>query len=177
MSYSVAEKNKKRAYQPDLLELQTHCELNYWLVKQLLPHLIDTVFCLKTNHTTNEKTNESELSPETYQNRTWSLSSDSVKLMFEVTQAARYTTTLNLMIKTPKIEITHANKLIIRFYHDAQMMEVMEGTGPSAMQAIYPEDNSNKNMVDEKQQVNRFIGECLRACLKATQNQAASSWG
>ncbi|MGX5202740.1 DUF1249 domain-containing protein [Aliikangiella sp. IMCC44632] len=93
----------------------------------------------------------------------WQLSGEQVKLSFYITDAARYTTTIRLSIESPNLAMVEFNHLIIRLYHDAQMMEVMEGAGPSALPALYPKGHKSK-MADEKYQVNRFINECLRAC-------------
>jgi uncharacterized protein len=70
---------------------------------------------------------------------------------------------MRLSIKSPKIKLNHSIELIIRLYHDAKMLEVMEGSGPSALKAIYTNGDKEKKMVDEKRQVNRFVGECLRS--------------
>ena len=106
--------------------------------------------------------------------RRWHCQDDSVKLSFEISEIARYTTTLKLTVQTPKIEIARSGQLILRLYHDAQMAEVMEGSGPSALRAIYEQAADGKT-VDEKRQANLFIGECLRACFRQAQSQATNS--
>ncbi|WP_444997293.1 DUF1249 domain-containing protein [Aliikangiella sp. IMCC44359] len=165
MSESLTERkhlNVKVGYKPDLEEMLSQCELNYWLLKQLSPRFIGLA---------KEKDNSAGIG-EKFQFKT-----KAVILEFEVTDLAPYTTTAKLMIKTPKIGLKRCLDLIVRLYHDAKMVEVMEGSGPAAMAAIYPTANVQQKNVDEKRQVNRFVGECLRACFDITQLQLVNSHG
>lgn len=137
----------KSRYQPDLDEMLSQCEMNYWLAKQLLPPL---------KHAKSKAVEPKETVCE--------LKAKGVQLIFTLKEVARYTDTFNLVIKTPNLKAFRHASLIVRLYHDVKMLEVMEGSGPSAMQAVYTQDNRPSKSIDEKQQVNRFIGECLRAC-------------
>lgn len=158
MSFSLIEKEpaRKSGYSPDLNDMLSQCELNYWLMKQLLPVELEQGSLQSTD------------------NNVWTFEAQSMQMVFTVTDVARYTTTMTLSITTPQIDLLSYADLIIRMYHDARMVEVMEGTGPSAMQAIN-EQLGGRKAVDEKQQVNRFIGECLRACYQHTRAQQAYS--
>lgn len=142
----------RKAYKPDLNEFLSQCEVNYLLLVRLIPELTELYGKSQTNQ------------PRITQ---WFLSSPVLNLNLATTEIARYTTTLDLLIDSPKIEVLQSEKLIIRLYHDVQMLEVMEGSGPGALKAIYEHVNSGHKPVDEKRQVNRFIGECLRTCLSA----------
>jgi len=160
MSYSLLEKrqtSQNRRYTPDLDDLLSQCELNYWLISRLVPDLGELF--------TRQSENPVELQAIT-------LKTESVQLNLQITDVARYTTTLNLSIRAPQINLVNSGTLIIRLYHDAQMMEVMEGSGPAALQAIYDESQGGAKNVDEKSQINRFIGECLRACYQQVQPKA-----
>ncbi|TQV86987.1 DUF1249 domain-containing protein [Aliikangiella coralliicola] len=152
MNYSLAEKkpNQKAAYKPDLNELLSQCELNYWLLARLMPNLV----------TLNDQSEKAEL----LQSQ-WQVASSAVQLKFQITDLAKYTTTMTLTIDSPRLKITREMQLIIRLYHDVKMMEVMEGSGPGALKAVYEKINGNTKPVDEKRQINRFLGESLRACL------------
>ena len=157
MSYSLIDKQRaprNGRYTPDLDDMLSQCELNYWLIKRLIPELADL---------------EPENNENVLQKPEWQLESKSVHLTFQVTDIARYTTTLNLTFETPLVELMRSGKLILRLYHDVQMLEVMEGSGPAALQAIYEQSEGGKKTVDEKRQINRFIGECLRACFDKMQ--------
>lgn len=154
----------KKPYAPDLVGFLTQCELNYWLVTRL---------CEESD----------VLAPSNIVvNHTWQFEANSVVLSFLVTEMAPYTTTLRLNILLwPFAENQHeqslsqknqaySNKnieLIIRLYHDAKLLEVMEGSGPSTLRAIHLSEVFPEKPVDEKRQINLFVGECLRTCLKA----------
>ncbi|TQV73049.1 DUF1249 domain-containing protein [Aliikangiella marina] len=142
----------KRAYTPDLSEFLSQCEVNYLLLLKLVPEL--------------QNLYEEDSSNDAVDSR-WCLKSSALSLELRATEIARYTTTLDLVIRSPKIKLLKSEKLIIRLYHDAQMLEVMEGSGPGALKAIYEQVKGNQKTVDEKRQVNRFIGECLRNCSRA----------
>ncbi len=165
MSFSLIDNKSKQnyQYQPDLDDLLSQCELNYWLLVQLLPRAdqLSDYFCLKAHE---ESAVGSKMT-------SWIYGAESVTLTFNLQDVAKYTTTFNLEIKMRHVEVARNVNLIVRLYHDAQMLEVMEGSGPSAMQAIYESKHVSK-AADEKRQVNRFVGECLRACfeMKKTNN-------
>ena len=162
MNYSLVEKKasrQKRNYVPDLDGHLSQCESNFYLMVRLIPELVDL----------HELKRDEQL-----QSLHWQFQSQSVQLTFTVTDIARYTTTLNLTVKTPKVEVMRSGVLIVRIYHDAQMLEVMEGPGPAALRAIY-ENSAGGQTVDEKRQANLFVGECLRACYQAAQSQTTSS--
>ena len=150
----------RKAYTPDLNELLSQCEINYLLLNQLIPEL-PTLY--KASLEADESASQ------------WILTSPAINLELAVTETARYTTTLDLLIESPKIKVLQSEKLILRLYHDVQMLEVMEGSGPGALRAIYERTQGRHKTVDEKRQVNRFIGECLRTCLSARPVTAANS--
>lgn len=147
---SPSKKQKAKAYLPDLEQLLSQCEVNYWLSQQIWPGLfeLNKSGCFSKNL-----------------DKVFEASSKVVSLKGRVTDLARYTTTMNLTIDGASKVINKPISLIVRFYHDAKMMEVMEGTGPGTLKAVYFE-NKYKKQVDEKRQVNQFVGECFRACLK-----------
>jgi uncharacterized protein YqiB (DUF1249 family) len=155
MNFSVGEKIKsvKTQYKPDLDELLSQCELNYLLLIRLCPNLNHSV-TKSRSLTDNEVTDDIAR---------FANASNSINLTLDLVETAKYTTTMKLFIKSPKIKINQSIELLVRLYHDAKMLEVMEGSGPSTLKAIYHKANKAQKMVDEKRQVNRFVGECLRA--------------
>lgn len=155
MNFSVSEKitSKKAQYKPDLNELLSQCELNYILLIRLCPSLNNSE--PKARSLTDSKTSNDIAQ--------FTDDSNSIYLSLDIVDGAKYTTTMKLFIKSPKIKLNHSIELIVRLYHDAKMLEVMEGSGPSALKAIYQKTDKEQKMVDEKRQVNRFVGECLRA--------------
>lgn len=156
MRTSLAE---KKSYTPDLSQLQSQCELNYWLLNQLSSYFVR--LGTLSEYSDLEK-------------KQCMISSPSVCLAFEVTAVARYTTTMTLTVDSALEKFFSENgingknissiSLIIRLYHDAKMLEVMEGSGPSALSAVHDKPEHRLKPVDEKRQINLFVGECLRAC-------------
>lgn len=152
MKYSLAEKksSRKKTYIPDLNEMLSQCELNYLLLQRLSANFTnlgdqDTISMVKQPP--------------------WCVHSNVVDLTFEIVEVSKYTMTMKLTIKSPRISLIEGIGLIVRAYHDAKMLEVMEGSGPSALKAIHDEPEHKTKPVDEKIQINRFVGESLRACL------------
>ena len=162
-------------YLPNLDQLLSQCELNYLLAQRAWPKLFEMrsefLDSKESKKSFAEVGAEAQLFAE----------NNAVCLIGEITNIEKYTTTLDLTIKRPsKVDkkssaadsvnetksegLTKPTVLIVRLYHDAKMMEVMEGTGPGSLKAIYKDDNSTKQS-DEKRQANRFVGECLRASL------------
>lgn len=163
MNWLISEQKqlKKKPYKPDLHELLSQCELNYKLIVQVCPSL-------------NKAGLNAGLNQQEIKKNQLTVESDLVRLEFEIIDIAKYTTTMILMIKSPILiktakinKITNGIELIVRIYHDAKMLEVMEGSGPSTLKAIYHPASNNIKPMDEKRQINRFVGECLRAVLFA----------
>lgn len=157
MSISVSEKirQSKSQYKPDLNELISQCELNYALLVRLCPKL-------NNKEPQNRSFSGNNTAGDTKQIE-FRGDSNMLHLCLAISDVARYTTTMKLNISSPRIRLNHSMELIIRMYHDAKMLEVMEGSGPSALKAIYTGPQHSLKTVDEKRQINRFIGECLRA--------------
>ncbi|MET1256610.1 DUF1249 domain-containing protein [Aliikangiella maris] len=174
-SLIVSNKNKLREqYKPDLTAMLSQCEINYWLLNQLIPELTLSGKQRALNSAVGTACNKPrELANQPYSGvsaskvceKRFIVKTSAIQLVFTITDLAPYTTTTKLTINTPEIGIERELSLIVRLYHDVKMMEVMEGSGPSAMAAIYPANAQRKN-VDEKRQVNQFVGECLKACFE-----------
>lgn len=154
MNQALASKlnSKINRYQPDLDEMLSQCELNYLLMQRLSPEFM-------------QKAVQPSHSDEGEEHSKWQLENAHCSIAMEVTEQAKYTTTLLMKINSPSNAISGQIELIVRMYHDAKMLEVMEGTGPGALKAIYELNDSQQRPADEKRQLNRFIGECLKACL------------
>jgi len=154
---STRNRTKAKAYLPDLEQLLSQCEMNYWLCERVWPEIFEAERAAKKSIT-------GDL-PVTKEGNEFSFSNDVISLHGEIKDRAKYTTTMNLSIDVYNGVISKPMSLIIRIYHDAKMMEVMEGSGPGTLKAIYTDDRQ-KRQADEKRQSNQFVGECLRACLK-----------
>jgi uncharacterized protein YqiB (DUF1249 family) len=147
----------EQGYQPDLSDLLSQCELNYRLLMLLWPDF--------STFTQQNSGNVKAIHQKCFEY-------DMITVLLDVIDVAKYTTTMNMTIKnmnieSPAVKLSHGMKLIVRIYHDAKMLEVMEGPGPSALKAIYSRQ-ANKP-IDEKRQINRFVGESMQACLREKQ--------
>ncbi|MDH5629528.1 MAG: DUF1249 domain-containing protein [Gammaproteobacteria bacterium] len=164
MSFST----KKTQYRPDLDEFITQCELNYALIQRLLPDWLSFVLGASSN--------------DAIKDIEWVAQNELLRLSLKVIDIATYTTTAKLSIRSnvlkDKLASGNAHQLdvIVRLYHDARMMEVMEGSGPGALKAAYP-STDNERAVDEKQQINRFIGESLKVCIYSKVEQLEKNNG
>lgn len=131
---------RRRRYVPDLAEFMAECELNYLrLVKLLAGGARKRVLRLSESH----------------------------QFVLAVEEAGRYTTTLSL--KQTLGEAMHGlviAELSVRLYHDARLAEVVSCTGLRRLRGVYDYPNRWMAQPDEKAQLNLFLGECLRECLR-----------
>jgi len=139
-----------KRYQPDLDEFISQCEVNYFLIIKLIP-----ILDIKQNQSLARQLNRSLLS-----NRIGPQSFD-----FRLVETAKYTTTLLIKMDALVDEIAQDLELMLRLYHDVKLVEVMDMSGPKAIQAVFTGTKLNNRQKDEKRQVNRFLGESLRYCL------------
>jgi len=128
----------------------SQCEVNYDLMVRLLPWL---------NISKNEQLIHS------HQKRIEFRPVSGHKIDFRLIEKARYTTTLMLRVHSPSQTAEADINLMVRLYHDAQLMEVMDKAGPKALTPKNTGATLRTLQVDEKRQLNRFLGESLRYCL------------
>ena len=89
-----------------------------------------------------------------------------VTVEIEITEAFKYTTTLEIRQK-PVLEKWMTNpSMLVRAYHDASTAEVISYQGHKNLQPRYEQPNAKMYHSDEKMQVNRFLGEWLTHSLK-----------
>ena len=86
-------------------------------------------------------------------------------LLIEVVERCKYTTTLSIRLGQPT-SITQASELLVRMYHDACMAEVISFQQHRHIRPRYAYPNKAMYQQDEKEQLNRFLGECLSHCLR-----------
>ena len=83
-----------------------------------------------------------------------------------VLERTRYTTAINLSLHqihgTPWLP---QQRLIVRLYHDAQVAEVTSFQNHQRFDPAYDYPNPRMYHRDEKQQLNRFLGEWLDYCI------------
>ena len=145
----------ERRYRPEIEEFLSQCEINYWLILHLVPwldrrKLARSGFALAAqgDFIGGQKDH---------------------RIMLQVLEQAPYTTTLKIRIRSPSVTPHYAVLLTARLYHDAQLLEVMEGRSPRAIRAKHSVPNNEMKSVDEKRQLNRFLGETLKYGIRFAQ--------
>ncbi len=137
-------------YQPDLNEFISQCEVNYYLILKLIP-----ILNVKQNLNLSRQLNQSLLSEKV----------GTQNFDFRLIEKAKFTTSLVVKIDALIDQMPQDIELLVRLYHDVKLLEVMDVSGPKAMQAIVTGSGLNTRQKDEKRQVNRFLGESLKYCL------------
>lgn len=126
-------------YSVDLVDLHSLCEANYARLLKLFPDY--------------ERCNCRRLLAGTSQ------------VAFEVTERARYTTTVRIchlsQLPVPQSSV----QLEIRLYHDAGMAEVVGVPSHRRIDGRYTYPNPQMYHRDEKHQQNRYVAELLSFCL------------
>jgi uncharacterized protein YqiB (DUF1249 family) len=160
----VQQFKQKSLYKPDLDELISQCEINYCLIVKLFPSLLEQK-C--------EKLSDIRCHIEKQE-----LACSQPILSLKIIETVRYTTTLQVEFKAPSNIVKRNLVLIVRLYHDAKMLEVMEGisaTQLSAIRAVQDKNHYPVKLVDEKRQLNAFLGESLKYCLDINCNNIEHS--
>ena len=142
--------SKKSSYKPNLDEFIAQCEVNYDLITRLLPWLN----IAKNKQLTDFSDKPVEFRP-----------ASGHKIDFRLVEKARYTTTMMLRVCSPSQSADANINLMVRLYHDAQLVEVMDRAGPKALSPKNVGMTLMSQQVDEKRQLNRFLGESIRYCL------------
>jgi len=131
----------KSKYKYNFSNFMGQCELNYMLLYRLFPDM------------------DSEDGVE-YKIR------ERYKFNILVTERHRYTICLRISIHSPKQpDWLPETGVEVRLYHDAHLAEVVNKRG-GAMQPVNSYPNPDMKQKDEKQGLNKFLGEWLSFCLK-----------
>ncbi len=146
-------------YKPDLNEFITQCELNYWLILKLIPFLNTK----SNNHPSSCSMTKRHNGQIRFQTKSKHY------IDFEFVERAKYTTTILVDLKMPQ---QAKMNLMVRLYHDLELLEVMDKMGPKALKPINSGPELAIKQTDEKRQLNRFLGESLTYCL--AQNRLVS---
>lgn len=160
----MAEATLKSTYKPDLDELISQCEINYCFIVKLFPTLLKKNFEKLSNISDEVDLNDLQ--------RFQSI------VTLRIIDVARYTTTLEMKFRGPSNIVRQNLKLIVRLYHDAKLLEVMEGvsaTKLSAIRAVQDKKQYPVKFVDEKRQLNAFLGESLQYCLNLHRDEEKHS--
>ena len=91
---------------------------------------------------------------------------DDISLRIRVTEAYRFTTGLEI-VQEPDDPDRIANPTMhVRVYHDVNSAEVLSYQGHRGFKGRYKQPNKHMYQVNEKAQINRFLGEWLTHCLQ-----------
>ncbi|MCD9467489.1 DUF1249 family protein [Photobacterium iliopiscarium] len=85
----------------------------------------------------------------------------------EIIESTRYTTVITLgLLESEKVADYLAPLLTVRLYHDAKVAEVCAIQQISRLKPIYDYPNLRMHQKNEKHQVNLFLGDWLKHCLR-----------
>lgn len=135
---------QEKKYGPNLLDFILTCESNYARLLKLLPML--------------DRTNVAF----SYQDE----KHIGCQLLVSLIEDAKFTTTVMLTQQTLSANVLPQPVMLVRLYHDARMAEVLSFQHQRAMQPRYPYPNPRMYHRNEKEQLNKFLGEWLRHNLK-----------
>ncbi|MFQ2701988.1 DUF1249 domain-containing protein [Aeromonas caviae] len=138
---SLAQSPMKR-YVPDLMSLQRTCEVNYMALMKLLPP------------------GGSVGAERRYQ------VGSGLQFQLTVTEESRFTSQVILAQHNPELPSYLQARIEIRLYHDVRMAEVCAAQQISMLQPRYDYPNQKMHHRDEKEQVNLFLADWLKFCLK-----------
>ncbi|WP_324058423.1 MULTISPECIES: DUF1249 domain-containing protein [Aeromonas] len=138
---SLVQSPMKR-YVPDLMSLQRTCEVNYMALMKLLPP------------------GGSVGAERRYQ------VGNGLQFQLTVTEESRFTSQVILVQHNPELPSYLQARIEIRLYHDVRMAEVCAAQQISMLQPRYDYPNQKMHHRDEKEQVNLFLADWLRFCLK-----------
>ncbi len=83
----------------------------------------------------------------------------------DIIEATRYTTLLNIWQQGNSPEYLKA-QIKVRMYHDARVAEVCESQQIQRIKPKYDYPNIKMHQRDEKHQINAFLSDWLRLCLR-----------
>lgn len=89
-----------------------------------------------------------------------------LQFQLTVTEESRFTSQVILAQHNPELPSYLQARIEIRLYHDVRMAEVCAAQQISMLQPRYDYPNQKMHHRDEKEQVNLFLADWLRFCLK-----------
>ncbi|MGB6190499.1 MAG: DUF1249 domain-containing protein [Aeromonas molluscorum] len=131
-----------RRYVPDLMSLQRTCEVNYMALMKLLP-AGGEVGALRRYQVGN-----------------------GLQFQLSLVGESRFTTQVVLSQHNPELPDYLQARIEIRLYHDVRMEEVCAAQQISRLQPRYDYPNTKMHQRDEKEQVNLFLADWLKFCLR-----------
>lgn len=140
----------RKRYTPDLREIGALCEANYVRLCRLLPSLqTGDERCFTVHYGTT-----------------------SSKICLRVDAEHAYTTQVRIEQQQESSQWLQSPAMHIRLYHDARMAEVLSYQSQRSLEGRYQYPNAQMHLPDEKTQLNRYLAEWLKHCLRYGQAQS-----
>ncbi|MGL5292643.1 MAG: DUF1249 domain-containing protein [Aeromonas sp.] len=133
---------QRKRHVPDLMALQRTCEVNYMAIMKLLPPAasVGVVRRYQVGH--------------------------DLQFALTITSESRFTNQVILTQHNPELPEYLQVQIEIRLYHDVRMAEVCATQQICRLQPSYDYPNKRMHQRDEKEQVNLFLAEWLKFCLR-----------
>ncbi|WP_261832555.1 DUF1249 family protein [Leminorella grimontii] len=132
----------KKRYTPDFPAMMRLTEVNYAHLRRLIPR--------------DEKIGSRV-----------ELQVDRAIYSIETLESTRYTSLVAIKQVQPKVSYWSMPSLNVRLYHDALVAEVCSSQQIFRFKASYDYPNRNLHQRDEKHQINQFLADWLRFCLRS----------
>ena len=140
-SLSRAVKSKK--YSPDLAAHMAECDINYHKLHKLFGEM------------RSRKTKTISVG----------FMDQIVKVRIRVLDRGPYTTTVSINQIKGEANWNFIPSISVRIYHDAKSAEVVRVENEKVFHGAYEYPNKKMRQPDEKEQINKFLGEILSICL------------
>ena len=154
---------KDRDYSVNLVEQMAECDANYIRLLKLIPEF-RKISESRSRPFQRQQLEQGQLAKFIVADQ----EHDGRKVVLEINvlETFKYTTTLEV-IQKPKTGHWYVNPTMqVRVYHDACTAEVISYQGHRNFQPVYQQPNPQMYHRDEKNQINRFLGEWLTHCLQ-----------
>ena len=92
--------------------------------------------------------------------------SRSVRMRVVLEERNPYTSTIMLHQQDVLLPWADGPQMSVRVYHDARLAEVISWNRHRLLKPRYRYPNPDMYLPDEKEQLNRYLGECLGQCLR-----------
>ena len=168
----------KSVYSVDLIRQMAECDANYIRLLKLVPELsayLDRSFSDIVSPGGSQIGAALEAEPEkALEGRITRFCladfdevNEPVTVEIRILEAFKYTSTLQIVQKPELTQRMTNPSMLVRVYHDASTAEVISFQGHRKLKPRYAKPNPDMYHVDEKMQVNQFLGEWLTHCLRA----------
>ena len=140
---ALSRSSRSRKYSPDLAAHMAECDVNYHKLQKLFGEM----------RARNSKTISVGFVDQV------------VKIRLVVLDRGPYTTTVSVNQIEEKTKWKVIPSISVRIYHDAKSAEVVRIENQRVFHGAYEYPNKKMRQPDEKEQINKFLGEILSICI------------